>query len=619
MDTKPLDGYMGKILRVDLTSRSIREEPLEAEIVEKYVGGSGFGTEYLYREVPPGVSWDNPENRIIMASGPLAGTTVSGGGSFSLVTKGPMTNLGVTTQANGFWGAYIKFAGYDAVIIQGKSSRWVYLHIGDGKAELRDASPILGKDTWEIEDAIRQDLGTTQRMSIYGIGPAGENKVRFAVVVGDKGHVASKNGCGCVMGAKGLKAIAITRGSQNVPICNKELLREKARALLEDAKTRKGGRFYKFGTGGSFSPHALAGSLPVRNYTTSLFPEHEGMNAEYLRTHFEHRNKPCWACGLVHTKFMKVTEGPYTGYEGEEPEYECMAAWGPMIGNTDPGAVVMLSNVTDRLGMDVNEASWVIGWVMECYEKGILSQKDLDGLDMRWGNVEATKMMLEKISRREGIGNLFAEGVKRASEEIGGEAPKMGVYVLKGATPRGHDHRAIWSELLDTCVSATGTLQSGARTMTPSQFGLPPSLHPFSPWEVAGTNAKLDGWFVFLDSLGICRFVTIHPNLTLDCLNAITGKTYSISDALTIGRRIINQLRVFNFRHGLDPTLEVPSPRYGSAPTDGPAKEKAIEPCFQWMKSFYFELMGWDPATGKPLPHTLKSLGLEKLIPDLYG
>jgi aldehyde:ferredoxin oxidoreductase len=617
METQELWGYMGKILRVDLTRGSIQEEPLDSEMVEKYLGGSGFGAEYLYREVPPGVEWDDPENRIIMASGPLGGTTVSGTGTFSLVTKGPMTNLAVSTQANGFWGAFLKFAGYDGLIIQGQSPKWVYLHVSDGKVELRDALPILGKDTWDMEDAVRQDLGATKQISVFGIGPAGENLVRFAIVGGDKGHICSKNGCGCVMGSKRLKAIAITRGKQSVSVCHKELLQNKAKELDSDAKASKGGLIYKWGTGGSFSNHALAGSLPVRNYSTNLFPEHEKMNAEYIRTHFEHRNKPCWACGLMHTKFMKVTEGPYAGYEGEEPEYESMAAWGPVIGNTDSGAMVMLSNLTDRLGLDVNEASWTIGWVMECYEKKIFTSKDLDGLDMSWGNVEGSRALLEKISRREGIGNLLAEGVKRASEKIGGEAEKMGIYVLKGATPRGHDHRAIWAEMLDTCVSATGTIQSGSRLLSPNAFGLPPVSNPFSPWEVAGVNAKLEGWYVFLDSIGACRFITIDPGLTLDCLNAVSGKNFALSDALTIGRRIINQLRVFNFRHGLNPALENPSPRYGSTPIDGPVEEKSIAPYFQWMKSYYFELMGWHPETGKPLPHTLRSLGLEKIIPDL--
>jgi aldehyde:ferredoxin oxidoreductase len=617
MGKQELWGYMGKILRVDLTRGSVHEEPLEPELVEKYLGGAGFGAEYLYREVPPGVEWDDPENRIIMASGPLAGTAVWGSGTFCLVTKGPMTNLAVATQANGFWGAFLKFAGYDAVVIQGKSPRWVYLHIGEEKAELRDASSIVGKDTWEMEDAIRKEIGAIQKVSVFGIGPAGENLVRYAIVAGDEGHIASKNGCGCVMGSKRLKAIAIPRCKRSIPIYDNKLLSEKGRVLGLTAKEARGAALYKWGTGGAFSPQVQTGSLPVRNYTTNLFPEHERMSGQWLRAHYEYHSKPCWACGLAHTKHMKVTDGPYAGYEGEEPELECINALGPLIGNTDPGAVVVLSNLTDKLGMDVNEVGYVIAWVMDCYEKGILKREDLDGLDMRWGNVEGVQAMLKKISRREGIGNLLAEGVKRASEKIGGEASKNAVYVLKGATPRGHDHRALWLELLDTCVSVTGTIQSGARLISPTLLGHPPVNNAFSPWEVAGSSAKTDGWWVFIDCLGICRFITIDPGLTIDCLNAATGRGFTLPDIMTIGRRIINQLRVFNFRHGLDPALEAPSFRYGSTPTDGPAQGKAIGPHFQWMKSHYFELNGWDPATGKPLPHTLKSLGLEKLIPDL--
>jgi aldehyde:ferredoxin oxidoreductase len=341
------------------------------------------------------------------------------------------------------------------------------------------------------------------------------------------------------------------------------------------------------------------------------------MNGQYIRTHFEHRNKPCWACGMAHTKYMKVTEGPYSGYEGEEPEYEAMAAWGPQIGNKEPGAFVKLSDVTDRLGLDTNESGWVIGWVMECYEKGLLTLKDLDGLDMRWGNVEAARMLLEKISRREGVGDFLAEGVMRASGKLGGDAANMGVYVLKGSTPRGHDHRAMWSELLDTCVSATGTTQSLAFLTPGAYFGQPPVTNPFSPWEVAGSNAMCDGWFVFIDCMPNCRFITVNPQLTVDCVNAITGRDFKPADAQTIGRRVINQLRVFNLRHGLKAALEAPSPRYGSTPVDGPVQGKGIGPHFEWMKSFYFQLMGWDPASGQPLPQTLKALGLEKLIPDL--
>lgn len=609
---------MGKILRVNLSSGTITEEPLETELVEKYIGGTGFGAEYLYREVLPGTDWDNAENRIIIATGPFSGTKVPGSGTFSLVTKGPMTNLAVSTQANGYFGAFLKIAGYDAIIIQGKSPRWVYLYIGAGKVELRDATSLLGKSILDVEGVIKNDLEVRKKISVFGIGPAGENLVRFSVMTGDKGHVASKNGCGCVMGSKRLKAIAIPRLDGDVPVYDSKLLEEKSKKLNLAAKEAGGGMIYKWGTGFAFSSYVKTGMLPTRNLTTNLFPEHEKMNAQYIRTHFEHRSVPCWRCGVAHVKHMKVTEGPYKGFEGEEPEYESMAAWGPVIGNTDPGAVVMLSNVCDQLGLDANEAGWTIGWVLECYEKGILTRDDLDGLEMNWGNVEAVREMLEKISRREGIGDLLAEGVKRASEKIGGEAAEMGVFVLKGATPRGHDHRASWFELMDTCISATGTIQSAARLLNPETFGVPPVNDQFSPWEVAGSCAKLDGWWVFIDCLGVCRFITRDFDLSIDCVNAVTGMGLERSDAMKIGRRIISQLRAFNLLHGLDPALEAPSARYGSAPVDGPVKGRSIMPYFQWMKSFYFELNGWDPETGKPLPHTLESLGLEKIIPDLY-
>ncbi len=613
MESAQLPGYMGKILRVDLTHGTTAVEDLDPSVAERYLGGSGFGAHILAREVPAGIEWNDPENRLIVASGPLGGTSISGTGTFSLVTKGPMTNLAVTTQANGFLGAYLRFAGFDALIIQGRSPRWVYLHIADGTATLRDAAFLVGKDTWQLQEAVRGDIGGAQRSSVYGIGVAGENQVRYAVLAGDYGHAASKNGCGCVMGAKRLKAIAVTRSRRPLPLHDGRRLAEIAVEMDRALKASRA-TLYEYGTGGGFTRHHNAGSLPVRNYTTNLFPEHEQMSGQYIRSTFEYHSKPCWSCRIKHVKHMKVTRGPYTGYQGEEPEYECLTAWGPVIGNTDAGAAVMLTDVNDRLGTDANEAGYTIGWVMECYEKGILSRDDLDGLDMRWGNVEAVRSLLEKISRREGVGDLLAEGVMRASKKTGRGAEELGVYVLKGATPRGHDHRAVWDEMLDTCVSATGTVQGLTRILPHDFFGIPPLTNRFSPWEIAGSHAKLDGWYVFIDSLGACRFTVPDSKLTIDAVNAATGRELSLKDVMTIGRRTINTLRVFNFRHGLDPNLEAPSPRYGSTPVDGPAAGKSISPYFKWMKSFYFELMGWDPETGKPLPRTLDALGLGHLI-----
>jgi len=607
------DCHTGRILRVDLTDGTITREAFPPQLMKLYLGGSGFGAYYLQKEVSAGVEWDDPENRIIISSGPFGGTKIPGSGTFSLTTKGPMVEGAVTTQANGFWGAYLRFAGYDAIIIQGKSPNWVYLKVEKDEVKLVDATALIGKDTREIEPIIREEIGA-KVIRVYGIGPAGENLVRYAVIAGDRGHVASKNGCGCVMGAKRLKAIAISCPRREIPLVDSEGVEYMANAMNENMK--KSG-LHKYGTAVSVSPFYRDGILPVRNYTTNIFPEHEKIEGEYINDNLNPQLKPCWMCKYPHVKKIKITKGPYAGFEGEQPEYESLAGFGSNIGNDNVDGVAVLSDLADRLGMDVNEASWTISWVMECYEKGIFTSDDLDGLEMHWGDVESVRSLLIKISNRDGIGNLLAEGVKRSAETIGGEALKMAVYVEKGSSPRGHDHRGRWGELLDTCVSATSTLQSAA-FLTPEldNFGLPP-VSQFSPWEVAASNAKMDGWFVFVDCLGVCRFTACDPKLVLGALKNITGIDLSLKEAMDIGRRTINTLRVFNYCHGLDTAREVPSFRYGSTPKDGPAEGTSILEHFKFMKSLYFELNGWDEDTGVPLPHTLESLGLGELVKDL--
>ena len=612
-----IGGYLGEVLRVDLSSGKTSAEDLSRSFIEKWVGGVGFGARYLYEEVPAGVKWSDPENRLILTTGPLAGSGVYGAGTFNVASKGPLTNLAGCSQANGFFGAYLKFSGFDGIIFQGKASNLVYLLIKEGKAEIRDARHLAGKDVWETEDALRRELGVKEReVSVFGIGPAGEHGVLYSSIVGDRGHLAAHNGLGTIMGSKNLKAVVTYRGKRNFEIKNPELLKEKNEAMFEHAKGF--GPFYQWGTGGGFSALYGIGCLPVKNYTTNIFPEHERMNGQYMRTHFEIRPKPCYMCRIAHVKEVTVTEGPYKGFVGEEPEYEQLAAWGPQISNTDLGAVVMLSYEVDRLGMDCNEASFTIGWVMECYEKGIFTKKDLDGLDMKWGNVEAVKTMLNKIAKREGIGDLLAQGVMRASRKIGGEAADRAIYTQKGCTPRSHDHRGgRWAELFDTCLTNTSTIESTWAGVHTQLVDLPTVSDPFSHEEMSTTNAKFSGIRQFDDCLGTCRIASTHPKLQLECLNAVTGWALTLEDAFTIGRRVINQLRVFNFRHGMKKEDERPSKRYGSIPVDGPAQGKNIMEKWDWMVENYYTLMGWDPKTGKPLPETLKKLGLEDLIKDL--
>ncbi len=629
-----LYGYAGKLLRVDLTNERIAEEELDEETARKYVGGTGLGAKYLFEEVPAGVEWSDEGNRMIMATGPLGGTAVGGSGTVSVVTKGALSNGAVATQSNGFFGAFLRFAGYDGIILQGRAKRWVYLYIDRGKAELRDASHLVGKDTWETSDHIKGEFGKGEReMSVASIGPAGENLVKYACIFVDKGHTASHNGVGAVMGSKKLKAIAVARGRARPALKDKEGVSAIGKRFYDDVVNdpiaREG--IYRWGTLNLLRDRAITpynpgdGIIPVKNYTTSIYdiePDKlEKFSGPYIRSHFEPKPSPCWGCRFHHCHMMTITEGPFKGYVGEEPEYECFAAFGPLIGVTDVTAAIFLSNEADRLGIDCNEAGWTLGLAIECYEKGLLTREDTNQLELTWGNYEAANQMLHMIATRQGFGDVLAEGAMRAAQRIGGEAPNFAIHTMKGNTPRGHDHRSRWPMLFDTCVSQMST-DEGYSMLRTADLGIQvtPSLSSnSSPEDTIAWNAQCKGAVQFEDSLGVCRMTTrTDLKLLAQAVSAATGWDFSTQEAMGVGRRIVNLLRAFNIRHGHTAEMDAPSPRYGSTPVDGPAQGKGIMVHWDELRSKYYELMGWDRETGKPLPDTLRHLGLEHAIPELW-
>ena len=608
-------GYAGKFLRVDLSKERTTDVTFYEETMRRYIGGTGIGAKILYDEVPPKTDWVNPRNRLILATGPLGGTRIGGSGTFSVVTKGALTNGATSVQANGLFGAYIKFAGYDGVIVQGASKRWLCLYINNGKAELMEASHLLGKDTYETVDEIAKELGKKERqISVVSIGPAGEHLVRFAGVFAEKGHSASHNGPGAVMGSKKLKAIA-AYGTSRVDVRNKDKLAKVAEELYQNVKTFTGtvGGVHR-------SYESVRGTLPVKNYLTNMWDISEdgieGFSEEYIRKTFGSKPNPCWACRLPHSTMMTIPEGPYKGMAVEEPEYEQLAAWGPVIDLKDIPSAVMLSGLTDRLGLENNEAGWLVGWVMECFQKGFLNKNDLDGLEIRWGDAEAVRQLLHMVAHRQGVGDLLAEGVMRASQKIGGEAAECAIYTAKGNTPRGHDHRTRWSEMFDTCTSNTGTLETGP---TGAYFGGAELQGPGYPMEVSTAIAETKGMMVFEDSLGVCRF-NGRMNLVLEseAVSAVTGWDFSADEAKTVGLRAVNLMRAFNVRAGIKGELDRPSLRYGSTPVDGPSKGQNIMAHWDKMLRNYRRLMGWDEETGKPRPKTLQNLGLEDVAKDLW-
>ena len=608
---KKLKGFAGKYLRVDLTSGDLVNWPFDESAYRAYLGGTGVGSKILYDEVPPDAEWSDPVNRVTVASGPLGGTSVGGSGTVSLVTKGALTGGATSVQANGLLGAYMRFSGYDGVVIQGASEEWKYLVLKDDTAELRDASGLLGLDTYETYEALKEELGVKGRgASVLSIGPAGENQIRWAGAFVDKGHSASHNGPGAVLGSKRLKAIIAFRGKGSIEVHDPEGLREVAQRIYEDVE------WFRGTIGGVETGHKSGrATLPVKNYTTNVWEisdEKIDTFAEaYLRDRYQVGREPCWGCRLLHCALMEVKEGPYAGVV-EEPEYEQLAAWGPAIGQDDVEAAFMLSGLTDRLGFENNEAGWLTAWLMECFEKGWLTKEQTGGFEISWGDADAAKDLLHMIASREGFGDLLAEGVKRASEKIGGPAAEAAIYTMKGNTPRGHDHRTRWAEMFDTCVSNTSTIETHTSVMGPDAQGP-------GDWRAVSTEvAQTKGLMQLEDSVGTCRFNTrMNAEHIAAAVSAAAGWDFTPDEAKRVGLRAVNLMRAYNLRAGIGVEHDRPSARYGSTPVDGPHAGLSIMPHWDEMLSNYYTLMGWDPETGIPLPETLRDLGIAYVIRDL--
>jgi aldehyde:ferredoxin oxidoreductase len=332
------------------------------------------------------------------------------------------------------------------------------------------------------------------------------------------------------------------------------------------------------------------------------------------------KRHPCWACSFHHCHTVTIKEGPYAGLVADEPDYEDFAMFGSQINQTDPMAVIVLNDLSDRLGLDANECGWLLGMLMESYEKNVINKTFLDGIELTWGNVEAVQHLLKKIARREGVGGILAEGTVRAAESIGGEAPDIGIYIKTGAVPRGHDHRARWEEMLDTATSSTSTVDSLSNFNPPALAGIPPASEPFNGQEVARIVAGTKGRHAFEDSAAICSFTcrSCEPKLLTDALNAVTGWGWKIEDVPIFGQMVSNLLRCFDLRHGRRKEDECPSPRYSSVPEWGPAKGISTAAVWDVMREKYYYRMGWDQEMGKPLPETLRAVGLEELIKDLW-
>jgi len=616
METYPLGGYVQKILRVDLSAGETSVESLDPELLKEYIGGTGLGMRLLYDEIQGGLDPYAPENRLIVMTGPLTGTLVPGSGTYSVISRNTLTGLGVSAQANGFFGGRLKYAGFDGIIVQGRSEKPVYLHIADGTASLEDALSLAGKDTFETDTLLRKrhgEDGFEHRMSVLAIGPAGENLVRYACIVSDRGHVASSGGTGAIMGSKNLKAIVV-EGRGPIPIDRSrasDFMKHIVQWREEARNTAVGKTVATAGTIGLFIPYHSRGWVPVKNLTTNIFEGEELFEAHYIREELcVSQPRSCHGCTFHHCHVVKIKHGPYKGFVGEEPEYEIFAGLGPNWGIYDPAAVIKLNNLIDRLGMDAKEATFTISMVMEGYEKGLIRRADVDDLDLTWGNVDAMARLLQKISAREGVGALLAEGVMRTAGQLGRPFEDLAVYLKRGNAPHIHDPRTRWCTLFNQVVSNTGSQEGIDMTLRASaELGVERAAS--NPDEyLAEVEAKTAPKRQFEECLTFCYFQSAALPTMVDTLNCITGAEYSVEDGLTVGRRVINLMRMLNKREGMTKADDVFSKRLGEPPVDGPGEGKSLAPAFERIRDAYYRHMGWN-KDGMPSRKTLKALNLD--------
>jgi len=613
----PLGGYHRRLLRVDLTRGMIRSEEISTEILQSFIGGTGLGIYLLYTEVPPQVAPAASENKLIFATGPLTGTLVPGSGTYSVLSKSPLTRFAAAAQANGYLGARLKAAGYDAVVIEGCSATLVYLYISQNNVELQPADFLKTKGVFESDRLLRArhgEEGLEHRISVAAIGPAGENHVLYAAICSDRGHVAASGGMGAVMGFKNLKALVV-EGDGPVPIHPDRIDAFKAAILRwreEACASGLGKTVHEKGTLGLFKPYQDKGWVPVKNLTTNQLSDEalQQLDWAYMRKDlYEKVPRACHACTFNHCHTVRVQKGRYEGFVGEEPEYEILAGFGSNWGVHDPGAITMLNGLNDDLGLDAKEVSFLISMLMEGYAKGLIGSADLDGLKLEWGNVEAVRQLMRKISKKEGVGAMLAEGVMRTAEKLGGEFPNMAVFVKRGNAPHIHDPRTRWGTLFTQAISNMGSQEGMDMTARANpELGLD---RPTSePDEYLGQVQAITGpKRQFEECLVFCYFQACSFETMVQTLNTLVGAEYSVDECLKVGRRVINLMRMFNKREGMTPADDNFSPRLGQPPVDGPGKGKSLAPAFEAVRDAYYRAMGWD-ENGMPTREALEELDL---------
>lgn len=613
-------GYNGRILRVNLSLGTTSvEEPPEA-FFRCCLGGRGLISYYLMKELKPGIDPLGPENKLIFAGGVVTGAPVAGSGRSSVGAKSPLTGAYGDAEAGGFWGAELKRAGYDAVIIEGKAPELVYLWISDSQVEIRGARHLWGKPTYEAQCRILEELNDPH-IRIAQIGPAGERLVRYANILHDITHAAGRTGTGAVMGSKNLRAIAV-RGHSPPPIAHPEELGALARWMRDNVMSLARG-FYDQGTLSGLFGLNRAGGLPTRNFQQGQFPEAIGkIDGRTLRDLYLKARRSCWACPVRCKREVEITGmyhvHPYYG----GPEYETVGALGSNCGITDLPAICKAGELCNAYGLDTISTGMAISFAMECFERGLISEKDADGLKLSFGNAGAMLALLERIANRQGLGDLLAEGVARAAQRLGRGAEEYALHI-KGQELPMHEPRykpgmgvgyAVSPTGADHCHNIHDTFYSGPSVdfEMVKPLGI---LEPVPTAELSARKIRLLTYFENLrylqNSLLLCQFVPFSLTQTVDIARAVTGWDTSLWELLKSGERAVNLTRLFNIREGFSRKDDYLPKRFFTPFPTGPLAGVALDPKqFDTALDTYYRMRGWD-GEGVPSQGKLEELGIE--------